>query len=122
MLIGRLGIKLAEFGRFLQVRYANWNAEFRLKHSFLPSNANPDYCIIHVSERVIHRHVTTFDSPGAQPEEMTPMVHELFGVKGVSEIILRAYEVSIIKGSVFSWEEILPQVEAVILKHLTASH
>ena len=120
MSIGRLGIKLAKLGRFLQVRYANWNAEFRLQREFSKDNLN--YCVMHVSERVLssNRSVVTFDHPTAQPEYMTPMISNIFKVRGVSEVILRDYIVAIVKARVYSWDEILPQVEAIVLKHLTA--
>ncbi len=40
-------------------------------------------------------------------------------MKGVTEVVFRPYHISIGKARVFSWEEILPEIEKVILKHLT---
>lgn len=118
MAVGRFGIRLMEFGRILQVRYANWNGEFRLKNVISPDNT--DFCTINVSEEVTSRTILSFDSRDSQPQERTPMVCELFNVKGVRTIYLKPYEISVIKGSVFSWREVLPDVERVILKHLAA--
>ena len=118
MTLGRLGIWLAKVGRALQTRYANWNSEFRLQPEFFP---NPDYCTLHVSEEVATEPwILTFEGPEAQPKEMTPMVRNLFRVKGVSKVTLQRYEVSIGKGRVYDWKELLPQIEAILLKGLIA--
>ena len=118
MVVGRLGIQLMKFGRVLQVRYANWNSEFRLKHEF--SKFSPTYCYIFVSEPVTGEIKLTFSSPNSQPTRMTPMVSALFDIKGVKSVALLPYEVVIVRGEVFSWEELLPSIEKVILEHLTA--
>ncbi len=104
MKVGRFGIWLVKVGRVLQVRYANWNNEFRLKHEYFP---NPDICALYVSAQVTRSATLTFDSPDSQPKEMTPMVQALFSIKGVNRIWLHPYEVSIVKARVFSWQEIL---------------
>jgi hypothetical protein len=49
MAIGKFGIWLTKVGRYLQVNYADWNSEFRLKVKYVP---NPDMCCIPVSEIV----------------------------------------------------------------------
>ena len=118
MKVGRFGIWLVKVGRVLQVRYANWNGEFRLKHEYPP---NPDICVLYVSAQVTRSATLTFDSPDSQPKEMTPMVRALFSIRGVDKVWLHPYEVSIVKARVFSWQEILPEVEKVVLEHLTAA-
>lgn len=55
--IGKLGMWLMKVGRTLQVRYANWNSEFRLEVEFHP---NPDRSTIHVSEQVTAESILTF--------------------------------------------------------------
>ena len=117
MALGRLGIKLMKLGRFLQVRYANWNSEFRLSVEFYP---NPDCCSVHVSEIITEETILTFDSPSRQWEKQIPLVVELFQIKGVRRVTVEPYEVSIEKGCVFSWDELLPRIEEVLLKHLIA--
>lgn len=117
MIVGRFGIWLMKVGRFLQVRYANWNNEFRLQHEFCP---NPDYCIVHVSEPVLSDTIVTFDSPDSQRNKSTPMVQDFFGIKGIVKVTLQRYQISILKGRVYRWEELLPDIEKIILKHLTA--
>lgn len=117
MTAGRFGIWLMSIGRFLQVRYANWNGEFRLKHEFC---TNPDYCIIHVSDPVIKETIITFDSPNSQPDKSMPIVQDLFDINGVAKVTIQRYRVSIEKGHVYRWEELLPDIENILLKHLAA--
>lgn len=115
MKVGRFGIWLVKVGRTLQIRYANWNSEFRLEHEYFP---NPDMCTLHVSEAVTDKMILTFESPDWQPKEMTPLVKALFNTKGVAKVLLRPYQVGITKARVFSWQELLPSVERVVLEHL----
>jgi len=79
MAMGRLGIFLMKIGRVLQVRYANWNSEFRLKHELWSSM--PERCHIHVSEPVTNVNELTFETQGSQPRRITPMVTALFDIK-----------------------------------------
>ena len=118
MAVGRFGIRLTEFGRILQVRYANWNGEFRLKQEFHP---NPNVCTLHVSDMVTKMIILTFESPNCQPKEMTPMVKTIFGIKGVARVTLKPYAIGIEKARVFSWQELLPSVEKIVLEHLTTA-
>ena len=117
MAVGRFGIWLTKVGRALQLRYANRNSEFQLKHEY---HLNPEICTLHVSAAVTERAILTFESPDQQPREMTPMVRALFNIRGVAEVVLQPYVVRIKKARVFSWQEILPSVEKVVLEHLTA--
>ena len=117
MQLGKFGIWLAKVGRTLQTRYANWNSEFRLEHRFHP---NHDACSIDVSEPVIRTTIMTFDGSDSQLERQPLIAKKLFGIKGVKKITLMPYEISLLKGRVFSWQEILPRIDEVILRHLTA--
>ena len=117
MAAGRLGIWLMKVGRVLQVRYANWNYEFRLRTEIL---AHPDFCHINVSHKLTTNEVGhLFTIPEQGPVKMTAMLVELFAVKGVAKIAMRPFQMTIEKGSVFEWSELLPEVEAIMLKHLT---
>lgn len=116
MRVGRFGIWLAKVGRALQVRYANWNGEFRLKLEYYP---NPNACTLHVSEAVTSEQILTFDSSAYQVEKMTPMVRALFDIRGVAKVTLRPYVVGIYKARVFSWQELLPSIERVVMDSLT---
>ncbi len=115
MAAGRFGIWLMKVGRVLQVRYANWNSEFRLEREFFP---NPNCCTIHVSALVTEEMILTFDCRSWQPKKMTPMVSALFDIKGISKVTLQSYEIHLVKGKVYRWEEILPAAEETILKYL----
>lgn len=116
MKLGKFGMWLMKVGRVLQERYANWNSEFRMDHEFVP---NPDMCIFHVSEVVTDQRILSFDSLNAQPEKKTPMVRELQSIKGLVRITIQPYMISIEKGRVFNWREILPRIDEVLLEHLT---
>lgn len=116
MQLGRLGILLVHFGRLLQVRYANWNYEFRLKAEVHP---NPNFCTFHVSEEITTKMILTFESRDSQREERIPLVDDLFSIRGIAKVTLMPYKLMIGKGAVFSWEELSPDIEAVLLRHLT---
>jgi len=116
MTIGKFGIWLVKIGRILQERYANWNGEFRLKVEYVP---NPDYVKINVSSPITDDVILTFEGPNWQKEKKIKMVDELFAINGVCKITLCRYEVNIIKGKVFAWKELLPDIERVILNNLT---
>ncbi|TSC91982.1 MAG: hypothetical protein CEN90_97 [Parcubacteria group bacterium Licking1014_17] len=119
MLVGKFGIRLAEIGRILQVRYANWNGEFRLKREMIPGC--PYQCYFHVSERVTLCSILSFDGPQSQPDKRTPLVDALFDIKGVKRVWLSPYEVTVRITPVFSWEELSPSIEKVLLKHLATA-
>lgn len=78
----------------------------------------PDRCWIDVSKQVTLKGRLTFNGPEAQPAEMTPMVRELFAIKGVATVILLSYKIIIDKGNTFSWNELQQPVEDVLCKYL----
>ena len=115
MQIGRLGILLMKVGRELQVRYANWNREFRLQFEEI----NEDIGEFHVSEVVTHERVLSFFSKDSQKYKQTPLIESLFNITGVANIHLYPYTITIGKGVVFTWDELRPEIEEVLLSHLT---
>jgi hypothetical protein len=80
-------------------------------HQFYP---NPDYCTLRVTGQVTREMILTFTHPGKK----TPMTNDLFRIKGIQRVIPEPYEVTIKKESVFDWQEILPEAEKIIIKHL----
>lgn len=115
MQIGRIGIWLMKVGRELQVRYANWNQEFRLRFV----EVSDDFGKFHVSEVVTHEVALSFSSKGSQKNKQTPLVESLFNIRGVAKIHLHPYTIIIEIGSVFTWDELRPEIEEMILRHLT---
>ncbi|OGZ06803.1 MAG: hypothetical protein A3D65_00920 [Candidatus Lloydbacteria bacterium RIFCSPHIGHO2_02_FULL_50_13] len=115
MPVGRFGIWLTQVGRVLQTRYANWNSEFRLKRVVYE---NTGY--FNVSSEVTTDYCLSFYGRNAQERKQTSMVRELFDVQGVKSVELQRYRVKIDKATVFSWEELSPAIEQVILRHQTA--
>jgi len=120
MAIGRFGIWLAEIGRAMQVKYANWNCDFRLVHE-LDANPRADRCNFHVSERVSQEPIISFGGVGHQEAKQTPMTRELLRLRGITGLYLHPYYIAVDKAKVFSWDELIPQVERIILKHLAAA-
>lgn len=121
MAIGKFGIKLMEFGRFLQVRYANWSSEVRIKTEILASADDPEYAAhIHISEELLSEDaVITFSYPGAQEKKKIPLVDQLFAIQGVKDFYVERYGLFIKKARVFDWKELLPQIEKVVLEYIT---
>ena len=118
MFLGRLGIRLMAAGRFLQVRYANWNNEFRLRFRLEVQQLERGSAVFDVSCQVTQEAVLSFPSPNSQFKKQTRMVQRLFSIQGVRSVILSPYAVNIAKGEVFSWAELRPEIERVILEEL----
>jgi hypothetical protein len=87
------------------------NENFKLKQKFYP---NPNYCTLHVSGQVTRDMILTFTSP----EKNTPMINDLFRIKGMKRITHEAYDVTIEKEDSFDWREILPEAEKIVIQHL----
>ena len=117
MALGKLGIRLMRIGRFLQVRYANWNREFRLVYE--PWEGTSNFGNFHVSEPVTNFQELSFHAESAQSSRQTPLVRALFKIQGVAAVTCTPYEIRIRKAAVFSWDELRPDIERVILEHLT---
>ena len=117
--MGKLGIRMAAIGRFLQVRYANWNNEFRLKFETY-GDPESDLGDFQISEQVTPTSVLSFSSQDSQPGKQTDLVRRLFEIKGVAKISLHPYMIRITRAHVFEWDELRPAIEAVILGELTA--
>ena len=112
MAAGKFGMWITKIRRTLQLCYAYRNKDFRLKHQFYP---NPDYCRLRVSGQVTREMILTFTSP----EKKTPMINDLLTLKGIKRVIPAPCEVQVEKESIFDWQEILPEAEKIIIKHLS---
>jgi len=88
------------------------------KWSFGSWDRYPNRCNIDVSKQVTKKGKLTFNGPEAQPNEMTPMVRDLFRIEGVSDVTLFPYQINIDKGGVFHWINIQQSIEEVLRKHL----
>lgn len=44
----------------------------------------------------------------------TDLIKKLFEIKGISQIFIQPYELTIRKGSYFDWKDLMPKVEKVI--------
>jgi hypothetical protein len=116
--LGKLGIRLIAWGRWLQVRYANWNSEFRLQ--VVLDECKAEY---HVSHEVL-KDSYTLSFPSIQnlkvvSDDLREMVEQLLKINGVQNVHLMRYRVLIFKAKVFEWNELCSQVEEVLLTFLT---
>lgn len=105
-----------------RIRRPRKNPTFRIKDDmcwfdWFIFNDDTD-CTFSVSEKVTNQQVLTFESPASQPDKITPMVRELFGIKGVETVKLAPYTLKIEWAKVFKPREIMPQAKAIIIKHL----
>jgi len=87
------------------------NKNFRLNRQFYP---NLNYCRLWVSGQVTRKMILTFTSL----EKKTSLINDLLRIKGIKRVIPNSYEAKIEKESVFDWQEILPEAEKIIIKHL----
>lgn len=94
-----------------QIFYAYRKKDFRLNRQFYP---NLNYCRLWVSGQLTREMILTFTSA----EKKTPLINDLFRIKGIKRVIPNSYEVKVEKESVFDWQEILPEAEKIIIKHL----
>ncbi len=86
----------------------------RVQKEFFP---NPDCVEIHIDKVVTEEMILCFEGrrmscvgDGPIPE----FVDKLFCVPGVTKVTCHKYSVGITKGSVFTWDEVLPPVVEVL--------
>ncbi|MEK7661963.1 MAG: NifU N-terminal domain-containing protein [Patescibacteria group bacterium] len=53
-----------------------------------------------------------------EESRLRPLVDALFKIPGVVSVTIKQYSVSIKKGEIFTWDEIRPQAEKILKKHL----
>lgn len=77
---------------------------------------NPHYISIHVSVCVTQEPIATYGDGSIlsmifpSHEEAPDWVKTLLVIEGVISVTLRRYEVSVTKGTVFNWPELLPVI------------
>ena len=111
MAVGKFEMWITKTRRRLQLCYAYRNKDFRLRRQFYP---NPDYCTLRVTGKVTREMILTFTSP----ENKTPLINDLFRIMGIKRVIPAPYDIMVEKESIFDWQEILPEAEKIIIKHL----
>jgi len=91
---------------------------YRLMHN---AKQNYQICTFWVSEPMLtgHEDVLSFRSPRAQERKQSPLVKELFAIKGIDYVELVSYEIRVGRAEIYSWKELIKPVEAAIRKHLT---
>ena len=92
-------------------RKTGWRKNFQLKQQFYP---NPDYCTLRISGQVTREMILSLTAI----EKKTKLINGLFRIKGIKKVISEPYEVKIEKESDFNWQNVLPEAEKIIIKHL----
>lgn len=72
--------------------------------------------LIHLDVQIVTKLNMWFDQDFCK-ETQPEFVQELFTVRGVTKIALKPYIVSVYKGRVFSWKEIIAPSMQIIKKH-----
>ena len=113
MMVGKFGMWLEETGRTIQIRYADWSGGFKMKEKFFP---DPDVGEFQVSEKLTDK--ITLGCINNNDGESAIIIKALLDIKGVKDVNISPYEITVWKAEIFSWKEIIPEAENVILKHL----
>ena len=78
-----------------------------------------DIKVFHVTSEISHSSIQSFYKPlpNYQSDDLKEvggigqlLVQELFTIIGINEIFIRPYDVMVIKGAAFNWEDIEPEV------------
>lgn len=117
MSLGLFGIWLANLGRVIQIRVADWNTEIRIEHEFYRAHTNRNVCRIHTNVPISNLPEVTFSALDDRRAEQSVMVRAMFKVPGVASVSLRPYKVVITKSHVFDWSEVLPAIDRIIVRH-----
>ncbi len=73
---------------------------------------------IHLDKELTRSLIECWDSPDNHSTEPPELVRDLFTILGVSKVLFHRYSVSLQKGEVFTWDEIIFKAKGVILSHL----
>ena len=76
-------------------------------------SSNPEYMVVHVSERLTERLIPGY-APGSADPEQLELLCLLQGTKGVTGASLWPYSVAVTKGVIFSRDEVLDAVKETL--------
>lgn len=79
---------------------------------------NPNCMSIHVSKRLTDDCIELFDGKNWNKKKQPRLVLELFDIEGIVSVSLHQYEMTIIKGRVFDWDNLIQQIIPVIQAQL----
>lgn len=86
-----------------------FKVEYPLKH--------PNAVIVHVNQSLTDKSCEVFKIGSITPDKESPTpapVIEILAIPGVTVVQLFRYRLSVEKGDVFEWEDLFPQVLAII--------
>lgn len=95
--------------------YKKGQGQMKYKLEYYP---NPEVLGIHLKKRVTTKSIKIFYFPEDDIEEQPQFVKDLFRIDGIDCLSLRQFEVSLTKGTAFSWEELLPSIFEVLSVNL----
>ncbi len=85
----------------------------------LEYHPNPNRLSIHLNKEVTGAQIESFKSSICAEKIRPEVVNDIFSaVEGVSEITLQRYEISVGKGVVFGWDDMIDQILLILQMHL----
>ncbi len=96
---------------YVEESYTFKSKDFRSKVEVISDNA----VAVHVSKKMVnHTMSSELDPIKSQPG----MLRELAQINGVTSVFISPYEISVHMAELYTWKELMPQVEKVITKHM----
>ncbi|MDP3697398.1 MAG: NifU N-terminal domain-containing protein [Candidatus Taylorbacteria bacterium] len=85
----------------------------------LEYHLNPDLISVHTDKVITRKSTEHFWGDDCESkEDRSPLVRDLFTMDGTNEILLHRNTVSITKGKVFQWEEMVSRIIFILQLHL----
>lgn len=90
------------------------------------THPHPDIRTFHTNTEISQNHINSFKRPlreSSKPylAEVGPdgsaIVNDLLTVDGIIEVTISSYEIAVHIGKAFSWEDMNPQIQAILRKH-----
>ena len=78
------------------------------------SKKEPNICLVHTRYLLVPGSPEAFEYPADDLDNQPTLVRNLFTIGGITRIVLKPYEMVLVKGAAFSWDDIKPYLEWVM--------
>lgn len=79
---------------------------------------NPNCCVLRVPSGILSRNIVTFSGATHNAKKRRRLIRELKAIKGVRRVGIYPCRILIKKNDSTEWDEIVPKVEAFMLRYL----
>ena len=116
------------FGKWLCRKYGNWDEYIRnysptKKINVRTVDVMPETRWFDTDTRMVSTSsMYSFSYPEAQPSHRSLMTENLWKVPGIVSMEIRAYEITIRIGKMFSWDDIQPKVLGIIERYASETN